>query len=379
LKKASPVQDYWLLLSHKNTVIPCRFNVKRKIQIGRINMRKVINVGSILIVILLSFYITSSQGKKPMSKYRWYPTESAPKLYPIEIVKGDLIFSDGSSIYIPDHKIVSNGWGETNSTYISGDDIKAIPVQLDISWFSYVENKFFSGSFTLPYDEILSQFEKGMISPVNGDKTTYNRIIVGLAPEGEVSVWLTAEAVTTEVANFKAHEALLDWSIIIDNDEVSREEYIAIVLEEAMEKSNLDAVKANGAPSGLWETYRQQSLWQPEIIGSSPFSMWVKSFNGEQEYFNFSNSDNSRTHRGVPKKIKINWQHSNKQNFTATIVFDEQEIFDAYSKLTSGNPDHELSLLLEISEQSHTVDVFVKDGTFILKLESYTIQRYKME
>ena len=154
-------------------------------------MRKVINVGSILIVIMLSFYIISSQGKKLMSKYRWYPTESAPKLYPIEIVKDDLIFSDGSSIYIPDHKIVSNGWGETNFTYISGDDIKAIPVQLDISWFSYVENKFFSGSFTLSYDEILSRFEKGIISPVNGDKTTYNRIIVGLAPEGEVSVWLT--------------------------------------------------------------------------------------------------------------------------------------------------------------------------------------------
>jgi hypothetical protein len=359
--------------------MPCRFTVKRKIQTGKINMRKVINVGSILIVIMLSFYIISSQGKKPMSKYRWYPTESAPKLYPIEIVKGDLIFSDGSSIYIPDHKIVSNGWGETNSTYISGYDIKAIPVQLDISWFSYVENKFFSGSFTLPYDEILSRFEKGIISPVNGDKTTYNRIIVGLAPEGEVSVWLTAEAVTTEVANFKAHEVVLEWSVIIDNDEVSREEYIAIVLEEAIAKSDLDAVKANGAPSGLWETYRQQSLWQPEIVGSSPLAMWIKTFNGEQEYFNFSNSDNSRTHRGAPKKIKINWQHSNKQKFTATIVFDEQEIFDAYSKLTSGSPDHELSLLLEISEQSNTVDVFVKDERFILELESYTIQRYKME
>jgi hypothetical protein len=110
--------------------------------------------------------------------------------------------------------------------------------------------------------------------------------------------------------------------------------------------------------------------------------MWVKTFNGEQEYFNFSNTDNSRAERSVPKQIKINWQHSNEQKYTATIIFDEQEIFAAYRKLIEGNPDsadHAITMLLEISEKSHTIDVFVKDDNFILKLENNLSKSYKMK
>lgn len=335
--------------------------------------------GTILILITLSMFLIPSQGENLMNKYRWYPTESAPKLYPMEIIKGDLIFSDGTSIYIPDHKIVNNGWGETNSTYISGDEEKPIPVKLEVSWFSYAEDKFFSGAYILPYEKILLLFDEGFISPVNGNKTTYNRIIVGLAPEGEISVWLTGEGVTTEVANFKAKETSLEWSTIIDNADISRKEYIDIVLEENVERSQLEEVKTKGSPAGLWETYRQQTPWQIEVVGSEPFAMWVKTFNGEQEFFNFSNSDNSRAHRSIPKNIKLNWEQTNQKKYTANIIFDEKEIIQAHKKLIAGRPDHELTFQLEISEQSHTVDVFIKDDKFILKLENSEIKRYKME
>ena len=342
-------------------------------------MAKRISIISIVIAIVLSVQFIPSQGKKTMSKYRWYPTESSPKLYPMEIVKGNLIFSDGSSIYIPDHKVVSNGWGETGSSYISGEDIKPVPVKLEIHWFSYAENKFYSGSYELPYDEMLTLFDKGMSSPVNGDKITYNRIIVGIAPEGEISVWLTAEGIVTEVASFKAKEAQTDWTEIIESKRVSREQYIDMVFEDTLETNQIEDLKEKGVPAGLWETYRQQNHWQPEVIGSQPLVMWVKTFNGEQEYFNFSDSDNSRTHRAIPKRVKINWLQKSGQKYTATIHFDEEEIFKAYEKLITDKPEHKITLQLEISEAGHTIDVFLKDEKFILKLEKNEMKVYKME
>lgn len=336
-------------------------------------------IGIFIILTTLSVFITPSQGKNIMNKYRWYPTESAPKLYPVEIVKGDLFFSDGSSIYIPDHKIVNNGWGETHSTYISGEDIKPIPVKLDISWFSYVEDKFFSGEFQLPYETMLGLFEQGFISPLNGEKATYNRIIVGTAPEGEISVWLSGEGVTKEVAHFKAKESLTDWSTIIDDTDISRKDYIDIVLEENIEPSQFEVLKSGGFPPELWQTYYQQMPYDIDVIGSAPFAMWLKTFNGEQEFFNFSSTDNNRIHRSIPKKIKLNWRQKNQKQYTANIVFDENEIFQAYNKLTSDKPDHKLVLQLEISEQSHTVDVFIRNDKYILKLEKNDVKRYKME
>ena len=342
-------------------------------------MAKPISIISILIAIALAVQFIPSQGKKTMNTFEWLPSESSPKLYPMEITDGEFIYSDGSSINLPARKVIHNGWGNPGSIHITGDDLKPVPVKLNVSWFSYTEDKFYSGSYELPHDKMLDLFLQGVDSPTTGEKITYDNILVGIAPEGEVSVWMSAEAITLEVATYKAKSADIDWAKILDNDEVSRKDYIDIVFEETMDNNQIEALKDHGVPKGLWGKYRLQNQWKPEIIGSQPIIMWLKTFNGENEYFDFVKTDNTRTHRAVPKKIKINWQNKSGQKYTATIHFDEEEIFKAYEKLMTGKPEHELTLQLEISEQSHSIDVFLKDKQFILKLEKNKIKTYKME
>src|SRR5438046_1377285 len=103
-----------------------------------------------------------------MDKYKWLPTECAPKRYPMTILRGDLIFKNGGSIYIPEGKILYNGWGETGSTHLAGDAFKPVPYKLSITWFSYTEDKFYQGIVDLPYDTISKLFEDGFISLVTG-------------------------------------------------------------------------------------------------------------------------------------------------------------------------------------------------------------------
>lgn len=133
------------------------------------------------IAISLVFLPISGYGAA-MDKYEWKATESAPDNFPMEIVSGDLVFPDGRSLYIPRGKVIHKGWGTMVSSHIVGEDLKPLPEQLKISYFSFVENKFYRGSFLLPREKIHGLFKKGYYSPKHKGEVTYNRIMTGVAP-----------------------------------------------------------------------------------------------------------------------------------------------------------------------------------------------------
>ncbi|MCP3873094.1 MAG: DUF2931 family protein, partial [Desulfobacteraceae bacterium] len=109
----------------------------------------------ILFSVIMACLTTGCMQKdKIMKKFEWLPTECAPKNYPMKIVRGDFIFKNKNSIYIPDGRFIMDGWGEVGSIDIVGEDFKPLPVRLRILWFSYTEDKFYAGDFDLPYEKI---------------------------------------------------------------------------------------------------------------------------------------------------------------------------------------------------------------------------------
>lgn len=112
---------------------------------------------------LLNICIVSCQhnlAKLKMEKYYWLPTECAPKNYPARIYSGYLVY-EGGSVYVPSSAFINNGWGEIGSTHAVGDDFKPVPYRLDLTWFSYTESKFYTGSFELPKEKISQLFQEG--------------------------------------------------------------------------------------------------------------------------------------------------------------------------------------------------------------------------
>ena len=331
-----------------------------------------------IIALVVFLLIQKGKGFFIMSKYEWLPSESASENYPMEIIKGDFILSDNSSIYIPDGKTIHNGWGEALSIHIVGERFKPLPVKLFIHWFSYTEDKFFKGTFDLPYEKINNLFKIGIKDPLTNEDISYNRIIVGLAPEGELSLWLSSRVNVLEVANFKAEEVKTNWKTFLDNEKISRADYINLVLEEVLSKEQIEKLKKNGIPKGQWDSYRKQYPWEPEIIVSTPLIMWSKSYNGEYEFFNFSKIENKRTHRSIPKRIRINWINLYKNKYTADITFNEGEILQAFKKMSTDAPAHEMKLRFVINEKSQIIDIFLRDSLLILQLEKIQIKIYKL-
>ena len=135
---------------------------------------------------------------EPSPRHEWLPTESAPRRYPVQLVSGDLLFDD-DGVYIPDGRLVMNGWGEIGSTHIVGDDLKPLPTSLDLTWFSYAENVFYAGDFTLDGDRLAQMFARGLQAPTRDERADYSRLIVGMAPGGLICVWLAGAGIVHEV------------------------------------------------------------------------------------------------------------------------------------------------------------------------------------
>lgn len=351
-------------------------------------VRKMLLV-SILTIFAFIVVFEARSDAMAANVYEWLPTESADYNYPMQIIEGRLIFKDKNFVLIPDDKIISNGWGETGSIHLIGNDLKPIPEKLMISWFSFTEDKFYSGTFDLPYEKIKSLFEEGFIDPVNGKKITYSEIIVGLAPEGEISVWLSGR-ITTEIGNFQAKEVNTDWVSVINNPDISRKDYIQIILDEELgdklaylDKRDIphspwrtpEEIVKIGIHHGLWKMYRGKYLWVPVIAGiSKPTRMWIKSFNGENNYIDFPMGDLKLKASAVPRRIKIDWKAPTGGDFTASIIFDEKEIFKAFQKFNKHNANEVLKLQIEIGDISPSVGVSLKNSEFILRLESSKIK-----
>lgn len=237
--------------------------------------------------------------------YDWLPTECAPAAYPVFLVKGRLAFPDGGSIGIPDRRNVSNGWGQRGSTHIVGPARKPAPVQLELAWFSYVENKFFGGVFTLPGRAIADLMAIPVADTAIG-LSAFSRIIVGMAPEGVVSVWAGATIEVVEVAPFQAPEVSLPWESVLSNPAISREEYVRTVLQQRLGNPALGQLSQSVIPPGLFQGYRKLYRWRPWVTGiGAPDRMQIRSFNGEHAVLTAAGPIVPRDLRPVPSQVSL--------------------------------------------------------------------------
>ena len=340
-------------------------------------MAKILGLVLLVLVVIMSMYKLTEKGKLKMNRYEWLPTESSYEMYPMSIIKGDLIFNDGTSIYIPSRKTIVNGWGELGSIHVVGDDFKPLPAKIDISYFSFAEDKFYSGVFSLPYEKISKLFRDGLHSALTGKKITYQNIIVGVAPAGEISIWLMADGEVLLVANFRAREKMMDWKSVTENEEIPRSVYVEEVLSDSVGKDQASELAQHGIPYVKLEAHGKQYSWNAEVTGSKPTHIWLKTYNGECEFIDFlKDGKNRRNLRAVPKHIDIDWQDITGTKFTGDITFNENEALQAYQKFSNGKTDHELKLHIDINEKNPSINMSLRDSQYIYRFEKAVTKIY---
>lgn len=296
-------------------------------------------------------------------KFEWLPTESAPDLYPMNIYNGHLYFEDGSSVYIPSSGSAHNGWGNEGSTHTQGEDLKPVPVKLEITWASFTENKFYTGSWDLPKEKMLQLFKDGVVNYNTRKKETYSQILVGCAPGGVVVVWMYGAGNQVEIGRYQAHETQISMSDFVPgNPTAVQKDFFNSMAKLNPELEEIRKSKG-GVGYGLWDSYRKKYNWRTNIeVPNHIFNNTVlEMFNGEREdIFDESLKENKFKERAVPKLLDFIIADSNgKRTVWEFKNLDEEEIFGLFKQ---ADPNKPIEIILRMNESFGNRSLVFKQG-----------------
>ena len=310
------------------------------------------------------------------TQFEWLATESAPQHYPMKVIQGTFIYrGENHGLYVPSGGTLRGGWGEAVSNHHDGEKFKPLPDRLKIIFFSNAENQFYSGEFDLPYEKILALFRDGVENPIDLGKgktfPVYDRMMVGIAPGGAVAVWVKGKE-CREVFFGQAQKIELDPSrafALPFRDKPDADAYIAKQLVNSLRPEELESLKKDGIPFGLWARYRNLYDWRLTTSAGHSFSNkpTVAYLNGES-LGEWIFADTNAPLRPVPSYVSF--RSADKTLYTVTL--EEFETLAAFEKLGANGkkvylefeprlPRTQLKIRLYNDKESIVLKKFVSD------------------
>lgn len=322
----------------------------------------------LILFVVYSFSLVNCQNKKMEEKYSWLGTVSAPQEYPMEVYKGAIIADDFTYGFDAIWGTQNTGWGNEGGTMSVETQKMGIPHKLEFTWYSLVENKFYTGKWDLDKEKINDLFTKGFIDQDNNKKTTYTNFIVGLAPKGRVVLWINGPGNQKEVGVFQAHDTIITKEKAYENAKyMLKEGFADRMLNDASYetfKPDIRAkIKEQGYPDpNLYDVYRERYNWKPMVIlpeGAEWIDFGFKNYNGEQENL-FAESLHNDTYqkRAVPKFCGFYWRDKSKNRYAVWIdSFDEKEIFELFQKI---GKEEQIDFIIKINEDNTKASLLLK-------------------
>lgn len=322
----------------------------------------------LILFIAGSFSLINCQNTKMEQKYTWLGTISAPQEYPMEIYKGAIIADDFTYGFDAIWGTQNTGWGNEGGTMSVETSKMDIPNKLEFTWYSLVENKFYTGKWDLDKEKIKDLFDKGFTDQDNGKKTTYSNFIVGLAPKGRVVLWINGPGNQKEVGAFQAHDTIITKEKAYENAQyMLKEGFADRMLKDPSYETFKPEVRAKiekeGYPAAdIYDVYRKKYNWKPAVIlpeGSEWIDFGMTNYNGEQEnLFAESLINDTYKQRAVPKFCGFYWRDENKNRYAVWIdSFDEKEIFELFQKLGA---EKNIDFMIKVNADNSGASVSLK-------------------
>lgn len=322
----------------------------------------------LFLFVLCSFSLISCQNKKMEEKYSWLGTISAPQEYPMEIYSGAIIADDFTYSFDAIWGTQNTGWGNEGGTMSVETRKMGIPHQLEFTWYSLVERKFYTGKWDLDQKKIKELFDQGFIDQDTHKKTTYTNFIVGLAPKGRVVLWINGPGNQKEVGVFQAHDTIITKEKAYENAKYMLKDGFADRMlndpsYETFKPEVRQKIDAQGYPAAeIYDLYREKYSWKPSVIlqeGGEWIDFGFTAYNGEQEnLFGESLKGDTYTKRAVPKFCGFYWKDKSKSKYAMWVdAFDEKEIFKLFQKFSK---EENIDFVIKINEDNTKATLSLK-------------------
>ena len=324
----------------------------------------------IITLILLALWLTGCWGYKAKQnkananaqpEYEWGIAVNTPIGYPIRFYAGRVGgMSITGELY---SELREPDWGCAFGYESTSMD--KLPKSVDMVWLSYKEDCFYRLKTAIDYEKIAKLFREGFDERFSNGKmnhTTYNTVVVGIAPGGVVVLWVgSGYFPIKEIGRYQAEKIELREPEGLDNHQrlifskKDREEVLNsnTIIPEDFREAN----KNKPIPFGLWDSYRDhQYQWYPTFeipngrIGDVDYQYW----NGEADSFFFTDFVVSEGQKDVfaPKElyhdirklplfkeIRFNYKAEDGIKYGVLVQFEWEDILATYKKVFGERPE----------------------------------------
>ncbi|UTN02194.1 DUF2931 family protein [Flavobacterium bizetiae] len=319
-----------------------------------------------------------------LPKFEWVENVCSPLGYPIEVYRGGL---EGNTYASLSQGVTTGEWGSSGGGTNNG--VKPLPSRINCIWVSYAENCTYSIDSDIDYQRMVQLFKEGY--PDSNRKfgkkqTTFDTVLVGFAPGGVVVIWAMGAGRTVEVGRYKGEKYTVPQAEIDKLDNHER------LLFDATDRKNImlntkviplevrEAHAGKPIPFGLWDTYRTRYSWRPTFVLRTEGEMvatYYDMFNGEaEEIFAEGLIENKFEKRAIPKRINFGWRDKEGQGYGGRIIFDEQEILNAFEEIYKDDIEGASELQFSINYANDYVTVLLKQREKEIRLPKTKVKVY---
>ena len=322
---------------------------------------------------------------KKNKRFEWFASGNAPLLFPTELVTGGFLFDDLTKVNIPESSPFATAWGKSVSMHLLPDNHHPVPKFIFIIWFSMVESKFYAVADELPQEKIealLAEKDK------NTKKPKYDTLIAGMAPYGNLAIWLSGNGMTTEAAWLQGKEIPMEMKDFAPKSKLTKEEYAKKALADCKEAYR--NFNKNGLPDPmLFERYMQKFNYRitPTFENEETILEGIEMcyYNGELNTTADSAEYAENAMRAKPSKIVLKWSDGKKQ-YNGYFWTNEHKIVETFLKFYEMDAQEEGNFIIEV-KASHrqfrfslqnsnaSVEIPVEDMQYIIFKNKFEFHR----
>lgn len=306
--------------------------------------------------------------------YKFLFSSCATNEYPISIHNGFLASNNDCVIYLFKKEMTLGDWGEATTTVIPLiDEYSSMPDYLNVSWLSITENKFYAYDSELP-SSLFSALWK--VKDMESQEPLFSTFIVGLAPYGQVALWISGMKKSVIVTWDKGREVKVEMADFVPTLKgLSQKEYCNKMVNQ-LRKDGFCFEEMAKLPSGRFDNFMKQffyrymilfekynfdkdnEIWEPykskDIIPVFDY-LEESLFDGTHDKLHDDGLLKYHT-AGMPKKLAVNW-HVKKSDYTAYFWFEEEKIREVFEKFYGAHPETKTDFNIRIDSEKRKIEL----------------------
>lgn len=306
--------------------------------------------------------------------YIYYTSLCTPRVFPVTLLKHNLILPDGTLFKIEQGQAYPDEWGGMQ-TFMADDGTEyPLPCKLDLDWIAIAEQKHYSLQKELDLVAIENLWEQ----TDDDGFSIYTHFALNIAPFGQVALWLHGPTKQILIGWWRGQEESPNVKLPLG---FTLQSFCHKVMTETIPEVRENLIK-NGLPKPYhydklmeqyyyrmtprlarwmgkekrWEEYDEEDEKMPVldyVEAKCIDGTYDRLRNGSLQYFH---------HAGLPSLIDVYW-HVGKRQYSAYFFFKDQEkLADLLRRITMMSLEEKVDFELRMDPEQERFVVCLNNG-----------------